>query len=246
MAATRTVRDLVTRAARIATVIGGAEPLDANDASDILLSLNQMLDSWQAERLYAFKINELTVPLVAGDADYTIGPGLTDIVTPVRPIRLEYAFTRDAQGYDRPLEVLKNREEYADLFLKSLPGAYPVYAYLDPGYPVGTVYVWPLTNPSIPLTLYIGVWVILSEYTALVDLVSLPPGYEDAITYSLAERICTEFEKPVSQSLEKMASMARARVKRMNVPASRTTCEFQGTQYVGNRTPWWVIQGGGP
>lgn len=244
MAATRLVRDLITRAARIATVIGGAEPLDANDASDILLSLNQMLDSWQAERLYAYNIIERSTPLIAGQDTYLIGPAQALAIT-VRPMRLEYAFTRDAQGYDRPMEIITHLE-YADLFLKTLAGAYPTMVHFDPQWPNGRVRIWPLTNPSIPLTLYVGVWVILSEYTALGDLVSLPPGYEDAITYSLAERICIEFEKAVSSGLEKMASMARARVKRMNVPASRTSCEFQGTQYVGNRTPWWVIQGGGP
>jgi hypothetical protein len=240
----RTVRDLITRAARIATAIGAAEPLDANDANDLLTSVNMMLDSWRTQRLYAFAITELTHTLSAGATSHGIGPAAS-INTTVRPVKIEYAFTRDAQNYDRPMQVL-SQDEYANIFLKTLEGAYPVYVSLDPAWPIGQVRIWPAPAAGVlPLTLRLGVWTLLNEFTQLSDVVSLPPGYEDAITYSLAERACIEFEKEVSKGLEKAASVARAAIKRVNVQPSRASVEFQSAYGRNDMIPWWVIKGGG-
>lgn len=223
MAATRTVRDLLTRALRIATVIGAGETPDADDAADALLSLNLMLDAWQAERLFVFDIVERVGTLVAGTGAYTVGTGATFNVP--RPVRIEWAFTRDAQSYDRPVNIVPD-QIFADITLKTLGNIFPDCLYYAPSYPNGVINLWPL--PQSGLILHFGAWTILSEYASLNVTVSVPPGYEDALVYSMVERLCPEYGKPISPDIAKAATMARANIQQNNLPDERVTCEFTG------------------
>jgi len=223
MAATRTVRDLVTRALRVATIVGAGEVPDADDAADALLSLNLMLDAWQAERLYVFAVVERLGTLVAGTATYTVGAGATFNVP--RPQRIEWAYTRDSQNYDRDVDVVPD-QVFAAISLKSLGNVFPTVLWYETAYPLGVIHLWPL--PPAGLVLHFGAWTVLSEYTSLNDAVSLPPGYEDAIVFSLAERICPEYGKAVSPDLMKQAINARANIQQDNLPDMRVMCEFTG------------------
>lgn len=223
MAATRTVRDLVTRALRVATVVGAGETPDADDAADALLNLNLMLDAWQAERLYVFAVVERTGTLVAGTATYTVGTGATFNVP--RPVRIEWAYTRDSQSYDRQIDIVPD-QVFAQIPLKSQGNNFPTVLWYEQAYPLGIIHLWEL--PTSGLTLRFGAWTVLSEYASLNDAVSLPPGYEDAIVFSLAERICPEYGKAISVDLMRQATNARANIQQDNLPDLRVACEFTG------------------
>ncbi len=240
MASTRTVRDLLTRSLRIATVLGGVDQIDPNDADDALLSLNQMLDAWQAERLYAYTIDQFTLALTPGVTTYTIGPA-GNIAMPIRPEKIEWAFTRDTQNLDRTLQIVP-REVYQTIALKSLGNTFPTVLFYEPQFPVGQLYLWPA--PPASLTLYVGVWEVLTEYPDLNTVVALPPGYEDAIVYSMAERIAPEYGEPADPQVIRMAAQARGRIKAMNLPDPRVVCELQGSNFRGGLTPAWVFTAG--
>jgi hypothetical protein len=219
----RTVREILTRAMRTATILGASETMDGNDASDALLVLNQMMDAWQAERLYAYQIVSRTHPLTAGVGLYTIGPGATIDVP--RPVKIEWAFTRDAQNYDRPLDVVPD-QVYASIALKTLGNNFPTVLYYAPGMPQGQINLWQL--PAAGLTLHLGAWVVLSEFANLDSSVALPPGYEQAIVMSVAELLCPEYNKEPSVGLQRNAARARANIKQNNLPDPRVACEFTG------------------
>ncbi len=238
MAASRSVRDLITRALRVSTVIGAGEPADADDAGDALLSLNMMLDAWQAEQLFAYAIIDRTHALTQGLGTYTVGAAGT--INIARPIRIAWAFSRNANGLDLPMQVIP-AEVYQAIFLKSIGNNYPTALYYEPTYPLGIIHLWEL--PQAGLTLHFGSWEVLAEFPALATIVSVPPGYEDALTYSLAERLCVEYDKPVSQGLAKQAQMARANIQQDNLLDLRMACEFGG---VNDQTllPGWVFASG--
>ncbi len=240
MASTRTVRDLLTRSLRIATVLGGADQISADDAADALLSLNQMLDAWQAERLYAYTIDTQTLALTAGVTSYTIGPA-GNINLALRPPKIEWAFTRDSQNFDRALQMVP-REVYQSIALKSLGNTFPTLLFYEPQFPVGQLYLWPA--PPASLTLYLGTWEVLTEYADLNATVALPPGFEDAIVYSMAERMAPEYGEPADPAVQRMAAMARARVKNLNLPDPRVTCELVGSNFRGGLTPAYVYTAG--
>lgn len=219
----RTVRDILTRAMRTATILGAAETMDGNDAADALLVLNQMLDAWQADRLFAYQILTRTHALSAGVGTYTIGPGGT--INVPRPVRIEWAFTRDAQNYDRSMDIVPD-QVYAAITLKSQGNNFPTVLYYAPGMPQGTISLWEL--PPAGLTLHLGCWVTLSEFADLDASVTLPPGYEQAIVMSVAELLCPEYGVQPAAALVKHAARSRANIQQNNLPDPRIACEFTG------------------
>ena len=221
----RTVREILTRAMRTATILGASDVMEGNDAADALLTLNQMMDAWQAERLFAYEIVQHTHPLSTGVGTYTIGPGGTINVD--RPVRIEWAFTRDSQNYDRPLDIVPD-QVFAAITLKSQGDNFPSVLYYRPNFPLGTIRIW--EHPSANLVLHLGCWVTLSEFADLNASVALPPGYEQAIVLSVAELLSPEYGKEPSASLVRMAARARANIQQNNLPDPRISCEFMGVQ----------------
>jgi hypothetical protein len=224
---------------RTATILGAADPMDGNDASDALITLNQMLDSWQAERLFAYSIAERTHTLTAGVGSYTVGP--SGVINIPRPVRIEYAFTRDSTNYDRPLSIVPY-EVYSQLAIKSQGNNFPSLLYYSPNFPIGTITLWEL--PSSGLTLRFGAWQPLTEFATLDESVALPPGYELAITLSVAEMLSPEYGKAVSPDLARNAQKARATIQQNNLPDPRVGCEFVG-EGRNRYMPWQFFAAGG-
>jgi hypothetical protein len=70
-----------------------------------------------------------------------------------------------------------------------------------------------------------------------VNLLSLPnlttqfwlqQGYQDAIIYSLAEKLCPSYSKPLDPALGKMALQARQRIFKQNVRSPRMVSRDAG------------------
>lgn len=219
----RTARDLIKRSLRIINVVAAGEDPDANDAFDALEAANDMLDSWSTERLYAFVINEVTHPLTAGTADYNIGTGAT--INTARPLKVQFAFSRDANGYDRPMAIL-DQDDYASVRYKSLGQTYPEALFYQTTFPTGVINLWPV--PPSALTLHMGLWQPLTEIASLDTEVNFPPGYREAFVYSLAERLAPEYGRPIGNDVIAIAANARGRIKSVNLPESRAVCELQG------------------
>ena len=101
-----TARGLIRSALRLIGALASGEPVPAAEAFDGLEALNAYLDSASNERLTAYVIERLDVPLVPGKAVYTWGLPGGDIAHP-RPFRLEGAVLRLVdQAYEYPLEVV--------------------------------------------------------------------------------------------------------------------------------------------
>jgi hypothetical protein len=223
MAATRSVFQIIQRAGRTSGVIATGETLSADEQNDALLCLNQMMDAWQADRLYAYSIQDITFPLTQGVSTYTIGPAGT--FATARPEQIDYAYTRDSTGFDRSINILP-AEVFALIGLKSVSNTFPTCLLYTPNYPLGSIQFYPV--PSAGLVVHLGLWAPLSEFATVAQVVSLPPGYEDAIVYSLAERLSLDNAIDIGPDLAKQAQTARARIQGNNLPDMRIACEFGG------------------
>lgn len=198
-----------------------------------LETLNNILDTWYVDRLYAYTVDEVIATLPPGTRTRTIGPGMQ--IDIARPLRIEMGgFTRSG-GVDYPFEVV-GFEQYAEITFKSIGATWPEVVYFDGSFPTGTLYFYPQTASA--LELHLPVMNRLSQFADLTTSYGLPPGYKKALVYTLAEEIASDLTRPVPPSVARIAAMARKSIKRANVNVPQLSTD-RGGKYrfniLGNR-----------
>lgn len=213
-----TAISLITRSMRLAGSIGKGEVPDADESADGLTALQSMLASMSIERMTVYYIVEETLTL-GSTATYTMGPS-GDLNT-TRPTRIEdCCFIRygGASGYDLQLQML-NFEAYAAVVAKSTQSNLPNYLFVDMQNPLVNLTFWPIPTGGAAVA-HIFSWKQLQQFTALTDVLALPPGYEEMITFNLAVRWAgPEFGQVVPDDVRQVAKDSMANIKRINAPA---------------------------
>ena len=82
--------------------------------------------------------------------------------------------------------------------------------YYSPDWPNGSLYFWPV--PSVAYGVQLETRYVLSEITDAdyATTFSMPPGYQRALTLTLAEDLAGPLPVTLSQALVQKAAMARA------------------------------------
>lgn len=184
-----------------------------------LAMLNAMLDAWSIERLMIPVIARRVLDLEANQQTYTIGSG-GDWDVP-RPVRIERAGLVDDR-HETPMDVMSH-DQWSEIGEKEQTGL-PWRIYYDGAYPLGNVTLWPVpVDSSLKVALYC--W---SPITAFADLATteydLPPGYEMAVRYNLAEYLIPAFtiqNKSTMQQHSLIIERAREQkswIKMLNAP----------------------------
>lgn len=204
-----TALDLIQGALRPLNVLTGNTSLTAQESQDALQALNWMLDSWSNEDLTIYHMTRETFTLTSGKNPHTYGSG--GDLNSTRPTEIRMA-TVNINGVDYPVEVL-GYDDYEAIRLKTLQTAWPVYIYYEPSYPLGNLYTWPINTGNVmnfvtekPLT----------NFATIYDTVSLPPGYADAIRYSLAVRLAPEYQITAGADLIALAEKTKKSIKHTN------------------------------
>lgn len=223
--------DMITRAMRLARVIGKGEIPDDDESQDGLVALNTMLDSWQIERLFVYAIRTEQFTWTSGSQTQTIGAAgnwVTDLPTRVDP---SSSFTINTIDY--PVSFI-DKDAWSAIPAKTTTSTFPFWVYVEYSPTLVTLYGYPLPNASI--TFNLRTWKQLQQFTDLTTPLSLPPGYKRAIELSLAEEYGQEFGMPVSPDLGRLASRARANIKRINQTSNIMNSEvgYMNRRFTGN------------
>jgi hypothetical protein len=208
-----TALSMITRAMRLAGVIGKGETLDDDEAQDGLEALQGMIDSWNIERLYVYYIVQEALTLVANQQTYTMGSG-GDLST-TRPTQIDDSCFTRFNGTDFPLRLI-DKQAFDAIPVKTVTSNVPMWLFADMQYPLVSLNLYPVPNAAG--TAYIQSWRQLQAFTALTDVLALPPGYKRAIEYSLAEEYGPEFGVEIPKKVQQIATKARANLKRLNSP----------------------------
>ncbi len=208
-----TVADRITRALRLLNEIESGEDPTDDELADGLVALNGMLDSWRNDNLLAYAKQQETVTLATGDSGYSIGPS-GDLVT-TRPVAILEAWIRE-DNIDYPV-TLMNEADYAAIPDKTTRSNWPDRLLFRPLMPNAVVLVYPV--PDAPRSLVLVTQVVVGQYAAVTDTVTLPPGWEAAIDFNLAIELAPEFQARVSDTVRRRATETLAGIKRANVQA---------------------------
>lgn len=202
-----TAQSIINRAFRLAT--GSTDTPGGSDTTTALEALNNLLGSWQNDGLVVFSRTTLTLPTVAAQASYTIGPS-GDLVT-TRPVSIEKAYIRESNS-DYEIELIEFKEW--DLIVdKTATSDLVTVAYYNPTSTNGTFYVWPI--PDGVKNIYLDVKTPFSTLAA-GDTLVYPPGYERALGFALAIEIAPEYGQQVPAVIYDLAAKSKAEIMRTN------------------------------
>ncbi len=216
---TITALDLIKRAMRIMRVLGTDTNPTTQEGTDGLYALNSMLEAWGIERLMVYQVQQTTHTWPANSASRTMGVGGDFNTTRPTKIAEEGNYMRDGNtSIDYPLFWLGDRDSYDRILLKSTTSSYPQWLFADMGYPLMTIYLWPV--PTQSLSLHLNSWKPLQSFSSLTDALALPPGYQRAIEYNLAIEYAPEFGSAanLSDDVRRIAAQSKANIKALNRP----------------------------
>lgn len=241
-----TANDLITLSLKTIGAIAKAEIPTPDEAADALTVLNGMLDAWGAERLTIFGVVRTTFNLVVNQQVYTIGPNAVDW-NMVRPLWIQDAglisqLNEVTEPVEIPLFCLSD-DDWANVTIKSVPSALPRYLYYDYAFPIGNISLWPIPNVGqLQIALYLPTPIVGGF--ALTSVLSIPPGYLEALQYNLAVRLCPQWGRAIDPTIAALAVDSFARIKRANKRGLLLECDE--AIVVAGRSPsiWNWLTGG--
>lgn len=218
-------------------MVGVGQTSLAEQINDAFSTTNQMIAQWARKRWLIFQLLDVA-KVSTGAVSYTVGSG-GDFNISTRPDRLEtgnfvrYLNTQVPNQVDAPLRLIQSREDYNRIRMKQL-GTVPSYVFYDPGWPTGTLYPWPVPQASI-YEVHILVKQVLAQFGSVSDTINLPPEYEAAIRWNLADRLPASYDVPPKEKIQDLAKDALATIRGSNVAiatlAMPSTLAYPGGAY---------------
>lgn len=214
------------------------EPVSNDDNPWVLQKLQRVIDNFNARLPMIYNVNFSTFTLVANLAPHTIGPTGTFAVNQ-RPIDIPSISLILNNTSPSQVEIPLNRRDqdwWAAQNVKNLKSAIPTDYYYSQDWPNGQIYFWPV--PSAVNNVLIQSRQVLAEITSYVQAFTMPPGYWDAVVYSLAVALGPSYEKPISADLRSLMNEAIRAVQSNNIQSPRGSTADAGMPGVGGRGGW--------
>jgi hypothetical protein len=218
--ATYSAGDQINRALRLLGVLAEGETTSASVSQDSLMAMNQMIDSWNTERLSVFSTIDQIVEWPVGSINATLGPSGSLVRlngTAVRPILVDDAtYFRDPQTNVSYGIKLINQQQYNGIAVKTVTSTYPQVMFVNMTYPDIDIFIYP--RPTRLLEFHFISVQELTQPATLATVLAFPPGYLRAFTYNLAMEIAPEFGVEPSPQVQRIAMTSKRNLKRINNP----------------------------
>ena len=218
--ATYTAGEQINRALRLIGMLAEGETPSAATAQDSLMALNQMIDSWNTERLSVFSTIDQIVNWPVDSINETLGPSGSLVRlngTAVRPVLVDDStyFKDPGTGVSYGVKLI-NQQQYNGIAVKTVTSTFPQVVFVNMTYPDIDIFIYPR-----PTRLLEWHFISVQELTQPANLstdILFPPGYLRAFTYNLACEIAPEFGVEPSPQVQRIAMYSKRNLKRINNP----------------------------
>lgn len=145
---TTTAGDQINGALRLIGQLAEAETPTAAASQDALTALNQMIDSWNTERLAVFSTQDQVFSWPPNVLSRTLGPS-GDFVGN-RPILLDDStyFIDTASGISYGIKII-NQQQYDGIAVKTVTSTYPQVIWINMSYPNIEMYVYQIGRAHV-------------------------------------------------------------------------------------------------
>ena len=210
-----TAGDQINGALRLLGILAEGETPSAATSQDALSALNQMIDSWNTERLMIYNTIDQVFLWQPGLLTQTLGP--TGDFIGARPVALDDStyFKDPSNGISFGIKFI-NQQQYDGIAVKTVTSTYPQVMWINMEYPNITMTIYPKPTKILEWH-FISVQEIDQPATLATELY-LPPGYLRAFRYNLACEIAPEFGVEPSPTISRLAMTSKRDLKRQNNP----------------------------
>jgi len=210
-----TVRELLNDTHRLLNLTASGNVVPEVNYQDNLRTLNQMLDSWNTERLSVFSTQDQVFTWPAGVLSRTLGP--TGDFSGNRPVLLDDStYFRDAStGISYGIKFI-NQQQYDGIVVKTVTSTFPQVIFVNNTFPDIEMFIYP--RPTRALEWHFISVEELTEPATLRTVLSFPPGYLRAFRYNLACELAPEFGIEPLPQVQRIAMTSKRNLKRINNP----------------------------
>ena len=196
-------------------MLAEGETPSSETANDAMYALNQMIDSWDTERLAVFSTQDQVFSWPSGERTRSLGP--TGDFVGERPVLLDDAtYFRDPQTNVSYGIKFINQQQYDGIAVKTVTSTYPQVMFTNMTYPNIEMVIYP-----VPLRLLEWHFISVERLTqpaTLATAILFPPGYLRAFRYNLACELAPEFGVEPSPQVQRIAMSSKRNIKRVNFP----------------------------
>ena len=218
MTQTATAGDLINSSLRLIGQLAEGEVPSAATSQDALTAFNQMIDSWNTERLAVFSTQDQVYTWPPNVINRTLGPsGNIDASPQQRPILVDDStYFRDPQTNVSYGIKMINQSQYNGIAVKTVTSTYPQVMFVNMTFPNIDIFIYP--KPTRALEFHFISVEPLVEPSLLNTVISMPPGYLRALRYNLAMELAPEFGVEPSPQVMRIAMTSKRDLKRINNP----------------------------
>lgn len=210
-----TAGDQINAALRLLGVLAEGETTSASVSQDSLAAMNQMIDSWNTERLMVYNTIDQMFTWPAGLIERTLGP--TGDFVGLRPVLLDDSTYYRDPGTNVSFGIkFINQQQYDGIAVKTVTSTYPQVMWINMEFPNIAMTVYPKPTRDLEWH-FISVQELAQPATLATDIY-MPPGYLRAFKYNLACEIAPEFGVEPSPTVMRIAMTSKRNLKRINNP----------------------------
>jgi hypothetical protein len=215
MTTSATAGELIKGSLRLIGMLAEGEEPSADTMQDSIMAMNQMIQSWDTERLAVYSTMDQVFTWPAYEMTRTIGP--TGNFAGERPIEVDDAtyFKDPSSGLSFGVKLI-NQQQYDGIAFKTVTSTYPQVLWVNNSFPDMTLTVYPV--PIKALEWHIISVETLHEVTSVATDIYFPPGYLRAFRYNLAMELAPEFGVEPSPQVQRIAMTSKRNLKRVNNP----------------------------
>jgi hypothetical protein len=210
-----TAGDIINGSLRLIGMLAEGEVPSSETSDDALNAMNQMIESWNTERLSVYSTQDQVFNWPPATISRTLGPS-GDFVGN-RPVQLDDAtyFRDPATGISYGIKII-NQQQYDGIAVKTVTSTYPQVMWVNMTYPDIEMYIYPVPTKLIEFH-FISVDELTRPANLATDL-TFPPGYLRAFRYNLAMELAPEFGVEPSGQVQRIAMTSKRNLKRVNNP----------------------------
>lgn len=207
--------DIINGSLRLLGVLAEGETPSAETSQDALTAMNQMIDSWNTERLSVFSTQDQVFLWPAGLLSRTLGPS-GDFVGN-RPVYFDDStyFRDPSTGVSYGIKFI-NQQQYNGIAVKTVTSTYPQVIFVNMTFPDVEMFIYP--RPIRELEWHFISVEELTKPATLATQLHFPPGYLRAFRYNLACEMAPEFGIEPSSQVQRIAMASKRDLKRVNNP----------------------------